>query len=250
VLHAALLFAPQAQPAPDAELAQLEAEARKSPESASAWKRLGVAIASRRQVVAALPALTKACDLDPKEEDACYFLGRMLHVTGRWDEAREPLERAIRFAPREQQSKIHRAAAMNYMALGRIEEAERHFRQAVALYRGPSAYAQDPRVDFGAFLLRQGRPEEALPLLRQALEADASSAEAHATLGRVLLHLRKAAEAAASLERAVKLDPRSPEVRLLLGRTYIQLGRSEEGRRELQIAQEQLTKDQGSSTVR
>jgi hypothetical protein len=60
-------------------------QGEQSPSNAAEWKRLGLALASEKKLVAAVGPLAKACELDPKEEEACYYFARTLHALGRWD---------------------------------------------------------------------------------------------------------------------------------------------------------------------
>src|SRR5688572_6052415 len=57
------------------DIAGLEAATRRNPSNASAWKELGLALTLRRQMEPASAAFSKACELDPKDEDSCYYLG-------------------------------------------------------------------------------------------------------------------------------------------------------------------------------
>ena len=68
-------------------------------------------------------------------------------------------------------AKVHRLIAFNYIGLGDTAKAEEHFKQAVALNPGIESLREDPRLDYGSFLFREGRLDDALPLLKQALEA-------------------------------------------------------------------------------
>ncbi len=203
---------------------------------ASEWKRLGLALAAEKKITAAVGPLTKACELDPKDEEACYYFARMLHALGRWDEACAPFEKALRAAPKRMLARVHRAVALNLMALGHTVEAEQHFKAAIAMRKDAESLPEDPRVDYGAFLFRQGRTDEALQLLRETVRDAPKSARAHAELGRVLLHSGKADAAVERLEQAIELDPSAPSIRLLLGRAYLQMGRVDEGQQQLQLA--------------
>lgn len=207
---------------------------------ASEWKRQGQAMAAENKFTAAVGPLTKACNLDPRDEEACYYLARILDMLGRWDEARAPFDKALRAAPRRMLARVHRAVALNFMALGRMTEAEQNFKAAIAMRIYAESLPEDPRVDYGAFLFRQGRIDEALQLLPEAVRDAPKSARAHAELGRVLLHCGKPDAAVESLERAVELDPGAPSVRLLLGRAYLQTGRTDEGQHQLQLANKGL----------
>src|SRR5687768_1192470 len=101
----------------------LEKEVRE-PSSAVEWKQLGLDLASRQKLDAASSAFEKACALDTREEDACYYYARTLHALGRWEEARDPFEKALRTAPKSKLARTHRAVALNFVALSRAAEAE------------------------------------------------------------------------------------------------------------------------------
>ncbi len=218
------------------------------PQTAREWKELGLKLAAGTKLESAVSPLAKACDLAPKDEEACYYLARTLFTLDRYEEAREPFEKALRAASKETLARVHRAAALNFVALTSPDDAERHFREAVRLNRAPEPRDEDPRIDYGAFLFRQGRTGEALPLLEQVVQRLPRSGRAHTELGRVLLHLGKHNAAAASLEKAVALDPGSSTARLLLGKTYLELGRTEEGEKQLRLGQEAWKQHYGAAT--
>ena len=230
----------------------LERATRLSPSKPAAWKALGLVLLGANDYRGASVPLGKACALDPKDEDNCYLQGRSLFVLGLYDEAAQPFDKALRAAPQAKQAAVHRAAALNLVELGRTQEAEQHFRDAVRLYRvGPGVPQPDPRLDYGAFLIRQGRTQSALELLQQSVTASPGSPRAHAELGRALLELDRPAEAVTELKSAVDLDPNGWAVRMMLGRAYLRLGRAEDGQRELSLGREGWAKqDYGSSKVR
>jgi Flp pilus assembly protein TadD len=225
----------------------LERAAALSPTRAQAWKALGLALLKTNDFPPATIALDKTCALDPGDEDACYLFGRSLYMQGRYDEAVQPLDKALRTAPPANQANVHRAAALNYAELGKTEEAERHFRDAVRLH-GSGPGQPDPRLDYGAFLVTQGRAPDALPFLSAAVAAAPASARANAELGRALLELDRPADALGPLRRSVELDPNGWPVRMMLGKTWLRLGRTEDGERELKLGREGWAKqDYGSS---
>lgn len=214
----------------------LERAAALAPANAQAWKMLGLATTSDGDFEIAALALGQACELAPNDEEACYYLARNLHAHGHYEAARVPFENALRAAPPSMLARVHRAIALNFAAIGAPAEAERHFVKAMQAAGRAPRETEDPRVDFGAFLFRQGRTEEALRPLQQAAR-EAPSARANLELGRVLLHLDKLDEAAARLEKAVALEPGNFNARLLLGRAYLRLGRIAEGEREMRLGQ-------------
>jgi Flp pilus assembly protein TadD len=215
----------------------LERSVTLAPANAQAWKLLGLVSTSAGDSEGAVAALRKACDLTPQDDEACYYLARNLHALGRYEAARAPFAKALRAAPPPTRARVHRAVALNFAAIGAVAEAEQHFVKAIQLAGRTPREAEDARVDYGAFLFRQGRTAEALRPLQQAA-SDAPSARGLLELGRVLLHLSKLDEAAARLEKAVALEPANSNAHLLLGRTYLRMGRAAEGEREMRLGQE------------
>jgi tetratricopeptide (TPR) repeat protein len=217
------------------------------PGRAVVWKGLGAVYAAERQLERSLPCFQRACELDPTEEDACYYLGGNLYAKGRFEAALKALEEALKAGPENRHWRIHRTMAQSLEALGRAEEAERGFRQAIRLSRGQARPFEDPRIDYGIFLYRQARTQEALGPLGEAVKAHPKSARAHSELGRVLLQLRRVKEAAEQLEKAVGLDAKLWNAHLLIGQAYLRLGRREDGQRHLEIGEKGLAaEDYGS----
>ena len=249
-LTAMALLAAAPQDTRPAGIADLEAAVRRNPSNASAWKDLGMAMVARRRAEPALEAFSRACELDPKDEDACYYLGRQLFSLDRYQEAVAPFEKALRAAPREKLARTHRAAALNRIGHGSLDQAELHFREAVQEGHGPPEIRAEAETDYGAFLFRQARANEALTALEAAVKINPGSARAHGEFGRVLLHLGKTPEAATALEQAVRLDGRSHGWRLLLGRAYLTLGRSEDGEHQLRLAREEWERNSASPSVK
>lgn len=196
--------------------------------------QLGVSRASRGQLEAAVQPFAAACAAVPEPEDACYFHGRNLFLLGRYREAEAPLRKALHSAEAGKRWRVHRALAQNFQGLGQADEAQRHYEGALKLTADGAL-----RVDYGAFLFRQGRTAEAKRALEAAVKA-APSARAHAELGRVLLQSGSTEEAALHLEKAVELSPKDWQARLLLGKAYMRLGRTSDAEREMTAAHQGL----------
>jgi tetratricopeptide (TPR) repeat protein len=209
-----------------------------------------MAILRAGKVDEAIPLLSRIAREKPENAEASYFLGLAQLQKGLYDDARQAFENALRHASPERKSSIHRSLALTRAARNEPVQAERHFVESLRLY-GSAQGGQDPRVDYGAFLVRQGRAKEAVPLLEQAVEAKSDSPRAHAELGRALMETGRLEAAAASLEKAVAFDGNPWTARLLLGKLYLKLGRVEEGERQMRLGREGWAREnQGSSTVR
>jgi Flp pilus assembly protein TadD len=229
----------------------LERAVQLAPANAAFWKALGTVQVAGDDLRGAAVSLGKACALAPRDGENCYLQGRVLYGAGRYEEAREPLDKALTTAAPEDLAKVHRAMALNFEALWLPQDAERHYRDALRYSRAAAGSPEDPRVAYGAFLIRGGRAQEALEPLQQAVAAAPKSARAHAELGKALLDLDRPEAALPLLQRAVELEPNRWAVRMLLGKLYLRLGRTEEGEREIKISAEGLARpDYGSSSNR
>jgi Flp pilus assembly protein TadD len=228
----------------------LEKAAALTPKSQDVWMALSLTALGLKDYAGAANPLRHACELAKGESDACYLQGRTLLLLARYREAVAPLEKALRISAAADRSKVHRAMALNFEKLGDTVNAEREFHEAIRLYPAPPAVAEDPRLDFGAFLVRQGRAAEAIDPLRQALARSPLSAKANGELGRALLDLERPEEALPLLKKSVEIDPGAWAIQMLLGKAYLRLGRTADGERELRLGREGWAKaDQGSSTI-
>jgi Flp pilus assembly protein TadD len=201
------------------------------PGHAATWKALGVAYAEGGDYAAAEQPFHRACLLNSGEPDACLYFGRTLYLLDRFEEALDVLAAARKTDPSSAQ--IRRIEALTLEAMGRTAEAETAFREAIRLERN-SALNEDPAIDYGVFLLRQGNAEQAVRPLSEAVERHPNAARAQLELGCVLLALDRVQEATLHLEIAAKAD--SPRAHLLLGKAYARLGRTDEARRESERA--------------
>jgi Flp pilus assembly protein TadD len=204
------------------------------PDTAEDWRRIGLARISSGDLKGAAPALRKACDLERAPGDSCYYYGRSLHSLGDFEAARTAYDSALKVAAHDFTGRIYRASGLNYIALGRNEEAERDLRKAMALGQPDQ---DDVRVDLGSFLFRQGRLAEAQKLLDSAVSARPDSARANLESGRVLLQLNQLPAAMKRLEAAVRLNPEDWNAHMLLGRAYQRLGRHADAEKELRLGE-------------
>ncbi len=79
----------------------------------------------------------------------------------------------------------------------------------------------------GLTLLREGRSEQAVEHLQEALAADPEFSRAHASLGRVFQKLGRTSEARAHYEQALAIDGRNPQVLTSLGVVLMEDGEIE-----------------------
>ena len=217
--------------------AALERAVRLAPRRADAWKALGAVHVAERDYRAAEEPLRQACTLNPQQEDACYYLGRNYYELSRFEEAVAAFEKALPLDAGKRW-RVHNGMALAIEGLRRVEAAERHFRLAVETWPGGGRPDEDPRIDLGVFLFRQGRAPEAIRAFQQVVSASPASARGRFELGRALHAGGLLAEAAGQLEKALELEPARWEAHLLLGKVYSRLGRAGDAERHNQLGQE------------
>ncbi len=98
---------------------------RKTPASAAAQKWLGMTYAAQQKAALAEAPLRRACDLDPNEPEACYYLGRTLFALGRFGEAVAAYQRA----PAGESKRVVPAQAEAEAARGRAVPPEKRLNQ-------------------------------------------------------------------------------------------------------------------------
>lgn len=134
-----------------------------------------------------------------------------LHIDGEYRKAIEIYRRALEIHPT---ARIHNYLAWSLSELDRYEEAAQHSRAAIALDPTyPNAYN-----DLGAYLVEQGRADEAEPWLRKAtkMEGYCCTHFAYYQLGRALLLQSEIDEARMALETSLMIHPRyQPAAKLL-----------------------------------
>src|SRR5229473_1450650 len=209
---------------PAAAIQALERSVALKPSHATAWKALGVVHAAQGDFDLAEKPFRNACELQPAFRDACLYYGRTLYLLNRFQPALEVLRRTLRDDQRN--SQIYRLMALSLEALGETAEAASAFQNAVRLDRA-SPPNDDPGIDYGVYLFRQGRAEQSLEPLESVLKRHPDASRAHLELGCILLSLDRLSDSQLHLERACALDPNSSRSHLLLGKVYLRLGKTE-----------------------
>ena len=143
----------------------LEQAVREQPRNAFAQKLLGMAYSIEERYAEAQPHLLAACTLNPREESACYYLGRANYLLNRFEDSLTALQSALRTGS-SSRSRTLLAVAFALEGLGRNREAERAFRDAAA--KGSEPEIKEAQKAYGMFLYHCGRVAESQEILRKA----------------------------------------------------------------------------------
>ena len=164
-----------------------------------------------------------------KPQPAIYNdLGFVLERQGMPDEAAEQYRKSLSLDPESPSANFNLAA---YLARrGQLADAERHFRAAIAAE--PSSPAL---TGLGFVLWQQGRVDEAIARLGDAIDADPTNAAAYDQLGSILVEQGKLDEAASTYRRLVRTRP-SAAAHQELANVLTRMGRTDEAQKEMAAA--------------
>jgi tetratricopeptide (TPR) repeat protein len=142
-----------------------------APEDWRAWANLANSLATECRWSQAIEALGAAINLNPGESSLHWSLGAALAEADRHEEALAAVDRFEELASPTDNSAIARARCL--LALGRFEEAESAYRQALSLSPGnPDVFRE-----LGRLFERTNRVELLADLLEQASAAGVSDAD-------------------------------------------------------------------------
>jgi tetratricopeptide (TPR) repeat protein len=178
--------------------------------------------------------MKQAVAFDPKNEQAWYGLGRCYYTQSSFADAQTAFERALALDPKDAKAAINLALTLEMR--NQPANADRAYKQAIALADEDPRTDQWPYLDYGSFLLDQGRAAEAVAPLRKAAALAPNCADCHGKLGRALEATGKFADGVKELERAVALAPKDPKLHYALGRAYRSAGMAEKSRQEMALS--------------
>lgn len=199
-----------------------EAAIAAAPSYASAHLNLGIALEGLGDAAAAARAFESALAIEPDNAFANYNLGRMLYTRGELQHAEALLRAAIAGKPGFPEAQV--ALANTLDARGDLAAAAASLEAALALR---PAYAGALR-NYGMLLCRLERWDQAEKVLRRALDADGTDADAGYWLGNALVRLDRLDEAQQAYRVAVARRPRFAEAWCNLGNLLADRGSRDE----------------------
>ena len=143
---------------------------------------------------------------------------------------------AVRKFPGHLQSQLE--AGMDLQTVGEFELAEQALRRAVDLSEGKPADRRKARFNLATVLVKLGRDDQAVPLLKEVVDADPGEVEARVELGDSYLRTGAYEPAVQVLREAAARDPENKRAHLLLGKAFTRLGRHEDAGRHFQTFQD------------
>jgi len=225
-------------------LAEFTAGARYRPASAFDLKIVALDYLLLKHNVDADQWLARSVQLNSRDAQAWYYLGRTKYSEGQFPQAIEAFKQCLKLEPRNIQAENN--VGLSYEALGQRDQAIQAFENAIAWETETAVRDPEPFFELAHLYMEQNQPEKALPHLSQSVAISPNLCKAREALGKAYSLLHRFPEAQAELEKAVALEPATASLHYLLGQVYRQEGMLPKAQAEfdrydaLQQAQSQL----------
>jgi tetratricopeptide (TPR) repeat protein len=174
--------------------------------------------------------LTRSLEINSENAKGWEALGQIKGDEQRFEEAIKAYQRSLALAPRVVSAET--GIGLSYELLSRLEDAKTAYKTAIG-WQAQKPHDPTPFLGLGRVLLKQNRPAEALPYLRQAAELGPAVPEAHEELGKAYSSLNQLAAAQKEIEQAVELAPKVTRLHFMLGQLYRRAGLMEKAKAEL-----------------
>jgi len=184
----------------------------------------------------ARPELEKLAADSPQNALYLYWLARLDYDGRNYSSAMGRLKTVIELDPN--MARAYDTLGLCYDYLGRFDDAVANFNRAIELNRLQAKPSPWPNVDLANSLIALNRLPEAEKNLRAAVGYDQRLPQAHFQLGRVLEMQGRYQDALDSLKEAVTLAPDYADPHYLLGRIYHRLGDEPQSKSEIARFQE------------
>jgi tetratricopeptide (TPR) repeat protein len=153
---------------------------------------------------------------NPEDYDAQWLMAWCKTSTGRYREAHEAADHAIRLDPQ---------ASYSYYIKATVFRDERKYKKTLPFYR--RAISLDPARGFyyselSEALLNLDRSKEALATAQRGLRRNPEDVACHQARTEALIALKRNKEALASAEKTLALDPQNPRAFCLKGELHLE----------------------------
>jgi tetratricopeptide (TPR) repeat protein len=166
----------------------------------------------------AIKWLKKSVELDPKNKDAWYYLGRAYYTKAQLPEARAAFLSVLEIHPNDVKAQTNLGLILE--TSGQTEAALEAYRTAIAWQESGGESSEQPYANLGSLLLEQGRAQEGLSALEKAVAIAPRSAFCRLKLGIAYRQLGRLEDSQQQLTQAITLEPDNAVAHYQLGRAY------------------------------
>jgi tetratricopeptide (TPR) repeat protein len=174
--------------------------------------------------------LKRAVQMDVRNAEVQYHLGRTYYVENKFDLAIEAFQQALRIDP--YYAKAGAYLGLCYAAKNESAKAESAYREAILLNGAAPAKTAEPYIDLADLLSHGSRRDDALPLLEEAERIGGKSGRTEGIRGRILFADNRLESAEAETRSALTRDPKNGGLHYLLGRILKKEGKTAEAQQE------------------
>ena len=171
----------------------------------------------------------RALEFDPNNPEVVLKLARILRTVERNEEALELFMQYQSMVPGDYQALAHIGSCLS--AMGRFDEAETYFRQALKGLDDPVTH-----FNMGLLLALTNRLDGAVAEYEKALRLDPMHSDSRTNLAAALARQGKLDRAARELAVLLENDPENAGARTNLGLVFLQQGRPADARRQFEEA--------------
>jgi len=178
--------------------------------------------------------MTAAVQMNDRDPEAWYGLGRIRFTLQRFQEAADCFQRSLVLMPRN--VKAENNLGLAYEGLNRTDDAVAAYRQAIAWQQKDEHPSEQPLLNLAIILVHQEKLAEAEELLTKAVVLAPRDPRIREQLGHLDLQINKLPEAQQQLELAITLEPKKSALHFLLGKVYHQEGQEAKAKSEFKLA--------------
>ena len=174
--------------------------------------------------------IRRALQIDTKDSESWYVLGRISYSTGKFQNAADAFIRVLTLEPTSVKAEVNLGLA--YEGLNQVDKAIEAYRKAISFGDAAGKPSEQPLIDLAIVLEHRSDLEGARDLLGRAILLAPDDGRARENLGHVYLDLGELPQASEQLEKAVTLSPRDSRLHYLLGQIYRRQGLTEKAKSE------------------
>ena len=202
----------------------------KDPKFARALNNIGSILRDRKESEEALEYYKRAHQAEPADDEIISNLGNVYVEANMDNEAIELLTARVKRgkAPAETYGALGRA----FLALDRLDDAERSFRSAIALDRENIGVI----LGLARTIQNKNQAQIALQVVDEAMKLDAEHPAVHHLRGALLGEMNRPDEARASYLKALELDAEFLPAIVSLGYHYTEIGEKDNARAQFEKA--------------
>lgn len=180
----------------------------------------------------------KAVQMDPKNAEGWYSLGRIRYTDQHFADAVQCFRRVLTLSPHN--VKAENNLGLAFEGMNRRDDAVAAYRQAIAWQETDrlAEASEQPLINLAIILIHDSKLDEAQALLAKAVVLAPRDWHIHEQLGHLALQRSDFAGAQREFAEASRLEPKNSSLHFLLGQAYRHLGKQGEASAEFAKAAE------------